>query len=120
MKNGGREGAMSQDYPDRERVDVHLQPKGRRPSTGPIMAGLAAIAVAYFLLGPIGLLAALLGVGSWWVTKFRPRRRASEDREVRAFLQNLEGSSTVAEAAQGSGGPASSDPPADGLGGLRL
>ena len=64
---------------------------------GPIPAGLVAVVLATLFMGVIGLLAAILGVGSWWVYKFWPRPPASDDPGARAFLQQMETSQEFAD-----------------------
>ena len=76
-------------------TDNIVRPKRR--TIGPILAGLVAIAVATFLMGLGGLFCALLGVGSWWVYKFRPRPPAMEDPGARDFLRRMENAARTAD-----------------------
>ncbi len=69
----------------------------KRVSVGPVMSGLLAIIAATVLLGGYGLLASILGVGSWWVYKLWPRKSTSEDVRARTYLEQLE-RSPIAEA----------------------
>jgi hypothetical protein len=87
---------------------------------GPILGGLVAIVLATLLMGVLGLLAALLGVGSWWAYKFWPRPPAVDDPGARAFLQQMETSPEVADAIAEASQPQPADPPDDVLGGIRL
>ena len=76
-------------------MSVHSGPRPgprrkRLPATTPIMAGIAAIALATLFLGAFGLVAASLAVGSWWAYKFWPRPPAPDPPEARAFLRSME------------------------------
>jgi hypothetical protein len=45
-----------------------------------------AIALAALFLGGPGLIAAFLGVGSWWIYKLWPRGAWADDPQAQAFL----------------------------------
>jgi hypothetical protein len=59
---------------------------------GPIAGGIIAIVVATILSRGGLLIPALLGVGSWWLYKFWPRKAVPDDARARAFLDRLESS----------------------------
>jgi hypothetical protein len=112
---------MSEDNPYRPPVAPigTEEPRGRRP-LGPVLAGLVAIVLATFLLGGTGLIASLLGVGSWWVYKFWPRPAAPDSPEARAYLQQLEGWPSQGNAAAGSDPTDQAERLEDVFGNLRL
>jgi len=87
---------------------------------GPILSGVVAIIVTVFLLGPFGLIPSLLGVGSWWVYKFKPRPWAPETEGARHFLRDLEGSPAGGDGATGPGPAAGAEPTGDLLSDIRL
>jgi hypothetical protein len=72
---------------------------------GTIVFGIVAIVAATFLLGPIGLVIAILSVGSWWVHKFWPRPPAPAVPEAQDFLQSLENTSSEPGSAERSADP---------------
>ena len=81
---------------------AHRCRQAPKSSIGPLLAGIIAIAPAGSLGGPGGLLVAVLGVGSWWGSKFWPRKDATDDAGARAFLAQLE---TTAGSAADPGSP---------------
>jgi hypothetical protein len=72
---------------------------------GTFAFGIVVIVVATYLLGPIGLLIAILSVGSWWIHKFWPRSPAPAVPEAQDFLQSLEKTSREAGYAERSEDP---------------
>jgi hypothetical protein len=64
--------------------------KPERTYVGPILTGLLAILFATLLSRGGLLIPAVLGVGSWWLYKFWPKKTAPEDVEARAFLERME------------------------------
>ncbi|MGO9466285.1 MAG: hypothetical protein ACLQIB_08240 [Isosphaeraceae bacterium] len=91
---------MNEDNPYRPPAVTEPGRRSVRGLLGAILSGLVAIGLATFLMGPIGLIAALLGVGSWWAYKFRPRAAAPDAPAASAYLQRLEEGRT-GEAAPG-------------------
>jgi hypothetical protein len=87
---------MSDDNPYSPPQVADLQPPQRRRPFGPILAGSVAIVLVTLLVGPLGFVAAFLGVGSWWVYKFWPRQPISVDPETQSFLERLESSPAMA------------------------
>jgi hypothetical protein len=67
-----------------------IEPQRRKRFTvGPIAAGLIAIIAAGFVLGA-GVIPVTVGVVSWWVYKFWPRRPEPMDLGTEQFLRTLE------------------------------
>jgi len=91
----------------------------RRP-LGAILSGLVAIGLATFLMGPLGLIAALLGVGSWWAYKFRPRPAVPDVPAATDYLERLEEGRSVEAAPVESGAQDVGDSSGEVLGNLRL
>ncbi len=111
---------MSDSNPYRAPSASDPAPAKRKSSIGPLLAGIIAIALAGLLGGPGGLLVAVLGVGSWWGSKFWPRKDATDDAGARAFLAQLE---TTAGSAADPGSPKreqEAEPGVDDLNNLRL
>ncbi len=81
---------MNEDNPYRPPAVSEPGRRSMRGTLGTILSGLVAIGLATFLMGPLGLIAGLLGIGSWWAYKFRPSVAAPDVREATDFLQQLE------------------------------
>jgi hypothetical protein len=81
----------------------------KRKPFGPIASGLVAIILAAILSRGGLLIPAILGVGSWWLYKFWPRKPAPDEGGTRAFLERLEGAPTkeygIPEASQQGSSP---------------
>jgi hypothetical protein len=98
--------------------DPVLRPKRRH--LGPIAAGVIAIVVATILTRGEALIPAILGVGSWWLFKFWPRKSAPDDPSARAFLERLEHSQSMQNDDPTADEGHSREQPLDGLRDLRL
>jgi hypothetical protein len=75
-----------------------------------ILQGLIAVVLATLLMGLGGLFCSILGVGSWWLYKFWPKRPLADDDQARAYLQKLEELPTGSEPTAMSGSPAKDEP----------
>ncbi len=92
----------------------------RRFHAGPILSGLFAVFLATILAGPMGLLVSVLGVGSWWVYKFRPRASIQDETGAAEFLQRLESAPSVEKGPLPPSESPPDEPPTNFLGDLRL
>jgi len=92
----------------------------RRTSVGPILAGVLAIIIATILTRGGALIPAILGVGSWWLYKFWPRKKVPDEVGVRTFLEQLEQPPTIENHAPKGADTDSPVQPPDPLKDLRL
>jgi len=81
---------MNDDNPFRPPAVSEPGLRSLRSPAGAILSGLIAIGLATFLMGPLGLIAALLGVGSWWAYRFRPKPPVPDVPAARDYLERLE------------------------------
>jgi hypothetical protein len=95
-------------------------PRPIRSVVRTILSGLIAIVIATVLSRGGLLIPAVLGVGSWWLYKFWPRKSAPEDATVMAFLERLENAQPSPGASQSTNEANSTDQPLDALRDLRL
>jgi len=111
---------VNEDNPYRPPAVTEPGPRSVRGPLGAILSGLVAIGLATFLMGPLGLIAALLGVGSWWAYKFRPSPAVPDAPAATDYLERLEEGRTV-EAAPGESGAQDNGDSSGGIfGNLRL
>ena len=92
----------------------------RRTSVGPILAGVLAIIIATILTRGGALIPAILGVGSWWLYKFWPRKKVPDEAGVRTFLEQLKQAPTIENDAPKGADTASPAQPPDALEEIRL
>lgn len=112
---------MSEDNPYRApTIAIRPDPRIRRRLIGPISAGLIAIVLVTLLDGGTGLVASVLGVGSWWIHKFWPRPAMTEAPEVRAYLENLGADHLGVTVSPDSATPSTNEAIDDALGDLKL
>jgi hypothetical protein len=84
------------------------------------VSGLVAIVLATIVSRGGLLIPAILGVGSWWVYKFWPRKPASADVGARAFLERLEHSGTKEDDVLTASERVSTEQPLDAFRDIRL
>jgi hypothetical protein len=94
--------------------------RSRRTHVGPILSGVLAIVLATILTRGGALIPAILGVGSWWLYKFWPMKKAPEDVGVRTFLERIEHSPTIENDAPNAADRDSPEQPLDALRDLRM
>jgi len=111
---------MNEDNPFRPPAVTEPGQRSVRGLLGAILSGLVAIGLATFLMGPLGLVAALLGVGSWWAYKFKPRRAVPDVPAATDYLELLEEGRTGEAASVKSDVQDSGGSSGDILGNLRL
>jgi hypothetical protein len=92
----------------------------RRTSVGPILAGVLAIIIATILTRGGALIPAILGVGSWWLYKFWPRKKLPDEAGVRTFLERLEQPPAIEADASKGADTASPVQPLDAFEDIRL
>jgi hypothetical protein len=102
------------------RLSRMMPVRPRRTHVGPVLSGLIAITVATILSRGGLLIPAILGVGSWWLYKFWPRKTAPDDVGVRTFLEQLEHSPTTENDSPSAVVSASPEQPIDELRNIRL
>jgi hypothetical protein len=101
---------------------ISNQPTARpkRLHVRPILSGVIAIIIATIVSRGGLLIPAILGVGSWWLYKFWPRKTAPDDIGARAFLERLENSPTTHGVAREGSERVSPEQPLDEFRNLRL
>jgi hypothetical protein len=103
-----QEAAVSESNPYSPPRVTEAAPRRRKSSIGPLLAGIIAIAVA------------ILGVSSWWGSKFWPRKDESDDAGARAFLARLESTPDAAASPVSPKGEPEKEPGLGPLGDIRL
>ncbi len=111
---------MNDDNPFRPPAVTEPGRKSLRSPAGAILSGLIAIGLATFLMGPLGLVAALLGVGSWWAYKFRPKSALPDVPAAKEYLERMEDGRTAEANLADSGAREDHDPSGGALRDLRL
>jgi hypothetical protein len=101
------------------RVTEAAPPK-RKSAIGPLLAGIIAIVLATLFVGGFGLLVAILGVSSWWGSKFWPRKAVFDDAGAEAFLSRLESAPDVAVESNSPKNEPGKEPGPGPLGEIRL
>ena len=91
-----------------------------RRHVGPILSGLVAIVILTILSRGGLLIPAILGIGSWWLYKFWPKKTAPDDVGVRTFLERLEHTPTTENDAPKSVDHVSPEQPIEALKDIRL
>jgi hypothetical protein len=115
-----QEAAVSESNPYSPPRVTEAAPRRRKSSIGPLLAGIIAIAVAGSLGGGFGLIVAILGVSSWWGSKFWPRKDESDDAGARAFLARLESTPDAAASPVSPKGEPEKEPGLGALGDIHL
>jgi hypothetical protein len=111
---------MGDENPYSPPLSNELPVRPRRIHVGPILSGLLAIVIATILSRGGLLIPAILGVGSWWLYKFWPRKIAPDDVGVRTFLEQLEHSPTIEDDGRKAVESVSPEQPVDALRNIRL
>jgi hypothetical protein len=111
---------MSDENPYSPPLSNELPVRPRRTHVGPVLSGLIAIVIATILSRGRLLIPAILGVGSWWLYKFWPRKIAPDDVGVRTFLEQLEHAPTIEDDGRKAVESDSPEQPIDELRNIRL
>jgi hypothetical protein len=119
MHRSLRENLTSDPDPFRSTSSTGFLPRIHAVAVDPLLAGVIAIALAALFLGGPGLIAAILGVGSWWIYKLWPRRTSADDLHAQAYLSRLD-FPTLDAAAQNSEADREANSGPDALGEIRL
>ena len=108
---------MSEDNPYRApEASIKAEPK----PTGPILFSFVVIAGATVLMGLVGLIIALMMVGSFWIYKIIPRSPAPEQAGVKDFLATLEASPWDEPTSTDPASPREDEPPPNVHGQIHL